>query len=125
MKSRLLAALVLSLASCGSDGLGTGVEEVECPKNSTLTYENFVQPFMAEYCTTCHSASVPVSQREGAPENLNFDTEQSIIDNAGEIIKQAAAGPGFRNTKMPEGDGPKPSNSEREMLGEWIACNAE
>ncbi|MFT3922308.1 MAG: hypothetical protein QM778_07220 [Myxococcales bacterium] len=126
MKLHVLAALALSaLASCGSDDLGTGVEEPDCPKGSTLTYAENIQPFMAEYCTSCHSASVPESQRDGAPTNLNFDTEAEIIANTTGIIKQAAAGPGFKNTKMPEGDGPKPSNDERKMLGEWLACQAE
>ena len=94
-----------------------------CPDDSTLTYANFGDSFMATYCTSCHSGGLSGSARQGAPLGYDFDTLEGILDEAHEIDKWAAAGPNAINEAMPT-SGPEPSLAERQMLGEWLACEA-
>jgi hypothetical protein len=92
-----------------------------CPPDSTLTYETFGREFMATYCTRCHASSVSGAARNGAPSDHDFDTLAGIEANKEHIDEYAAAGPAHVNTTMPPTE-PKPSLAEREMLGEWLAC---
>ena len=93
-----------------------------CPTDAgTLTYEDFGKPFMEEFCTRCHSSELEGAARNGAPAEHDFDTEAGILLVAEHIDQMAASGPDATNTKMPE-SGVKPSMAQREMLGQWLAC---
>lgn len=93
-----------------------------CPPSSTLTYETFGRAFMNDYCTRCHSSALRGAERNGAPSDHDFDTLAGIrATTTHHIDELAAAGPAHVNTAMPPTD-PKPSTSEREQLGEWLAC---
>ena len=94
-----------------------------CPPTSTLTYTTFGQPFMANYCTRCHSSTVTGDDRMGATEFHDFDTQIGIRVVMDHIDQAAGAGPNATNDQMPP-DGATPSLAEREMLAEWIACGA-
>lgn len=103
----------------GSSGEASGNA---CPEGSTLTYETFARSFMQSYCTRCHSSALSSSERRGAPSDHNFDTLAGIRSTEpGHIDAQAAAGPDGVNTSMPP-TAPKPTESERRELGEWLAC---
>lgn len=130
----LLPALCLSLAACGGgggtdDGDGGGDDHAHtasgatCPTGSTLTYENFGAPFMQSYCSSCHSTTSTGPQRGGAPLNHNYDTRAGILQWRADIDTHAAAGPTAVNTLMPPSL-PKPSQADREKLGQWLACGA-
>jgi uncharacterized membrane protein len=115
-----------SVAACGSDddhdhdGAGEGeATGATCPSGSTLTYANFGQPFMAKYCTRCHSTNA--TDRHGAPSDHNFDSEALILAMREHIDEHAAAGPNATNRLMPP-DGDAPTDDERKKLGEWLAC---
>ena len=113
-----ITALAL-LAGCGgADPTPTGAT---CPPGSTLTYQNFAQPFMAAYCTRCHSSELHGEDRHGAPAFHDFDTEAGILNVGGHVDEWAAAGPNAINTLMPD-NGVKPTEAERYQLGEWLAC---
>ena len=120
-------ATALVLASCSDEekesgeGVATGAT---CPSGFTLTYENFAQPFMATYCTRCHSSILSGNARNGAPLGHDFDTENGILVVAGHVDEFAAAGPNGVNTARPP-DGAKPSEAERRQLGEWLACEMQ
>ncbi|RYZ09550.1 MAG: cytochrome c [Myxococcales bacterium] len=103
----------LGLAACGSEDEGetTGTS---CPKESTLGYANFGQVFFQENCLSCHGA--------GGPQEPKFTTVEQIRENASRIDAVAAAGPQGVNTFMPQGR--SVPTSEREKLGEWLACGA-
>ena len=98
LASALFVALLTALA-CG-DG-GDESEEVEeekpeapdpigndrplppptalsCPNGTVLTYENFGEAFMLNYCTSCHSQHLPAAKRGGAPPAANFDTSADV-----------------------------------------------
>jgi hypothetical protein len=96
-----------------------------CPKDNTLTYDNFGKQFMDEYCTRCHSSkNKTCAQRMNAPLGHDFDTYAGIIGVADHIDEKAAAGPNSTNTAMPK-NGKAPSVDERKQLGQWLACEQE
>ncbi len=119
----LLFALVISTAACDEGGDPTGST---CPTTAAPTYQSFGQGFMATYCTSCHSGAS--TNRHGAPSDMNFDTEAEVKKHADAIDTWAAAGPDATNTLMPEIGGTvtmKPSQTEREQLGQFIACEMQ
>ncbi|HWO20491.1 MAG TPA: c-type cytochrome [Kofleriaceae bacterium] len=116
---KLLLILTLSLAACES-GDPTGSV---CPTDTPPTYASFGQQFFTTYCTSCHSATT--ANRHDAPGSQNYDTEADVIRHAAEIDAAAAKGPDATNTFMPELGGTvtrKPTDAEREMLGQYLAC---
>ncbi len=115
-------ALSLALAAC-TGGSPTGSE---CPTTNPPTYASFGQNFFTTYCTSCHSASS--TNRHGAPKSQNYDTEADIKAHIDDIDTEAAAGPDATNTAMPELGGTvqsKPTQAERELLGQFLACQAQ
>jgi uncharacterized membrane protein len=108
---------------CGSgEEEGEGASGATCPTDSTLTYETFARPFTEQYCTRCHSSALTDDARNGAPSEYNLDTLAAIrAVGAEEIDEQAAAGPSNVNMVMPPSD-PRPTEAERRLLGEWLAC---
>ena len=135
------AALSICVAGCGgdddsdddpSDGDHGSDEEgavatpsgAKCPSDSMLTYDNFGKEFMGKYCVRCHSSKLEGDARNDAPEGHDFDMYEGIIGVAEHIDQNAAAGPDSVNTTMPP-TSPKPTEEEREKLGEWLACEIE
>ncbi|MEO8705504.1 MAG: hypothetical protein ABI867_36070 [Kofleriaceae bacterium] len=118
-------AILLLIAGCGSDPVpvfGPPTETVCPPGGTTLTYTNFAATFMTDYCTRCHSSELVGTARQGAPSFHDFDTYFGIVGVADHVDETAAGGPSAMNRGMPQ-DGAIPSDDERLMLGEWIACD--
>ena len=132
MKWTLIPCLVLALAACDSGDSDGGDEHDEegtpsgalCPPSSTLTYEDFAAPFMAAYCTRCHSSTLTGAARNGAPQAHDFDTLEGILLVADHVDEHAAAGPDSTNELMPP-NGAIPTDEERAQLGEWLACETQ
>lgn len=123
---RMVYVVTVMLAGCGDhhevEGGPTGAT---CPNGSTLTYDTFGMSFMEQYCTSCHASSRAGEARNGAPSDHNFDTLVGVRDNADHIEELAAAGPGAVNTIMPPSEyEAQPSEVDRRLLGEWLACGA-
>jgi hypothetical protein len=117
-----VVVLALLLAACGGGGSPSGAT---CPPTDQLTYDNFAKPFFAKYCTSCHS--ITSTNRHDAPGNHNYDSEADLRRHRAAIDEQAAAGPDATNTTMPEIGGTvvsKPTQAEREQLGQYLACLA-
>lgn len=123
-KKITLAALSLTLAlaaaGCEESVFGPPTES-ECPPGSTVTWTNFGQKFMNDYCTRCHSSELMGAARQGAPSFHDFDSLSGVKVVRDHVDETTAAGPAATNTGMPP-DGPKPTLEERQKLGEWIAC---
>ncbi len=114
MKYLLFAVLV----ACGGDPTGS-----TCPPTDPPTFQTFGDQFFAQYCRDCHSANS--TNRHGAPSDQNYDTEDDIRRHADEIDREAAAGPDATNDSMPRLEGAvmmRPSQAERELLGQYLAC---
>jgi len=117
----LLAAVTLPMLACGGDDYEpeeeTPVVATPCADGS-LTYASFGQSFFATYCAGCHGGDV--SERQGAPSDYVFDTLEQVRALRADITQQAVV---LRS--MPFGsDSRKPSDTERERLGRWLACGA-
>ncbi len=90
----------------------------------TITYSGWGQAFFASYCTRCHSSTLTTSDdRNGATPHANWDDLPTIRSYTKEIDSFAAGGPNGINHIMPPSD-PRPSDDERIMLGEFLACGA-
>lgn len=126
----ILIATVLVFAMGHGDGCCSETSSVRgpstgttCPPTSTLTYANFGQPFMADYCTRCHSSTLSGAARMGATAFHDFDTQLGVQQVGDHVDQTAGSGPDATNTAMPP-NGAKPTLAEREMLAEWVACGA-
>ena len=78
---------------------------------------------MASYCVRCHSTTLTGAARQGAPNDHNFDSVTLVREEMDHTDEAAAAGPDAVNTGMPIGS-PAPTEAERRLLGEWLACGA-
>ncbi|HEY4239100.1 MAG TPA: hypothetical protein VGM88_04765 [Kofleriaceae bacterium] len=98
--------LYLALAGCTS-AASTGIATVSCPTDSTLTYTNFGEAFVSDNCLSCHASR----------ENPRLGTQAEIQSNSSRILEAAVYTDAMpQNTSM--------DVSERELLGEWLACGA-
>lgn len=105
---------LLLVSGCGGSGRTSGAV---CPDGGTaLTYANFGQNFMNQYCVQCHG---PTRAQDG----YRFDSIANVQIHLGAVDSTSAAGPARTNTRMPEGM-PVPTQAERQQLGEWLACGA-
>ena len=101
-----LAVTFAFVAGCTSGGSSTGIQEVSCPPDSTLSYDNFGQSMIQTECMACHDRRSPV-----------LGTQAQIQARAAQILDAAVY-----TDAMPQ-DGSM-SLAERELLGEWLACGA-
>jgi hypothetical protein len=128
-------ALALFLAACTNTAIPTPTGATcPTPDPMTLTWDNFGQKFMADYCIACHDSSLTHSQRNGAPLYHDYNTLIGVLETPDHIDQYTASGPNAHNTRMPpsqcpsEPGGalnrpcPQPSDVERTNLGVWIAC---
>lgn len=125
----IYAILIVASMACGDNTSadhddGGSASGATCPTDSSLTYANFAQSFMTQYCTDCHATGLRGSARQGAPSDHNFDTLDAIRGTETEHIDAtAASGPAHTNTQMPPADYMRqPTLEERRQLGEWLAC---
>ena len=103
--------VLLALAACSDEP-----RPVECT-TSPLTYDNFGEPFVLDWCRGCHSSALPAGMRQLAPLDVNFDTRDDVRDWSPRILAVAGT-----SRIMPPAGGP--SDHERELLVEWLACGA-
>jgi hypothetical protein len=82
------------------------------------TFANFASTFFTMYCTRCHGTTVTGSNRNGAPDNYNWDDETSVRAHLSQIRNAV----GVLNY-MPL-SAPFPSCAERERLVQWIDSGA-
>ena len=112
----LLLGIALS-GSCGEDA-AEGLASQICPEDNILTYENFGQIYMRNWCTGCHSSDLGADARQGAPSTVNLDTLESLRRSMDRIYLRSASG----NNSMPPAGGPTTEESQR--LAQWLACDA-
>lgn len=72
---------VSDTAASSSDPDDTGA--APCDSAPVISWSGWAQGFFRGYCTSCHSVATP--DRWGAPEGLNFDTEDEVQGLAAQI----------------------------------------
>ena len=124
LQALALAVSVLGVVACG--GGGSSPSGAVCDTaGMALTYANFGKSFMDTHCIRCHSSAKTGAGRDGAPTDQNFDTLAGVQAHLDLIDTQAASGPDGTNTSMPNDTRTTPSDAERAMLGQWLACGAQ
>jgi hypothetical protein len=141
---RAIALVATLVAACAASPTPTGTTCADpdpITGTTTLTWDNFGQPFMASYCTNCHHTGLGLPDRNGAPLFHDFDTLEGTIGPADHIDEQAGWGPHAENNFMP-GAGtndrcpsavggeldeacPEPTGEERTNLAVWLACERQ
>jgi hypothetical protein len=135
MRLVLLATLI---AGCTTTAAPTPTK-AECPSPDpmTLTWDNFGQAFMTQFCTDCHSSALPHAQRNGAPLFHDYDMLATVLEIPDHIDSWAGAGPAADNTIMPpprcpttpggplNRDCPQPTTQQRTDLSVWLACEVK
>jgi uncharacterized membrane protein len=99
-------ALVLLFTACSTSASSTGISELSCPPDSTLTYANFGKDVITTACMSCHDTESP-----------RLATQAMIQSRATQILDAAVY-----TDAMPE-DGTM-TIDERKLLGEWLVCGA-
>jgi uncharacterized membrane protein len=116
----------LSNSQHGNDGGGSGSSVTPCDQ-SYLTYDNFGEPFVSNWCRGCHSVAIPMTpdpdMRQGAPPMVNFDTHDDVVNFKDMIVAHATGDMTMVTKPMPPAGGP--SDDERAMLAEWLGCGAK
>ncbi len=102
--------------SAGGDDEPAPVPEPDDCETSFLDYQNFGAPFIANWCRGCHASGVPETMRQDAPLDVNFDDHGTTMQWKTEILRRAT---GDAPTMPPAGG---PSDEERALLAEWLAC---
>lgn len=106
----LLGAVAVVATACGND------VAYDCAE-SPLTYQTFGEPFVANWCRGCHSTELYPTMRQDAPLDVNLDTLDDVRRQK-DMIRVLAVD----TTAMPPAGGP--SDEERALLREWLACGA-
>jgi hypothetical protein len=126
------------LVAC-TNAAGPTPTETVCPDPdpNTLTWDNFGQKFMADFCTMCHSSALPHAQRNGAPLYHDYDSLRGVLLIPDHIDEDAGNGPAADNSRMPPGRCPstpggpldrdcaRPTGQERTNLSMWLACEVK
>ena len=113
----LALALVLALVACGSEGDDDDDTGPSACEESILSYDNFGDPFMRNWCTGCHSSDLAEGMRQDAPTNVNFDSREGILLWRDRIELRA-----LDQGTMPPTAGP--GDGEKALLREWLSCGA-
>ncbi len=100
------------------EGPWESFDERPCPQDSAVDAQNFGIPFLLTHCNGCHGGAVTGEERQGAPPEVTFDTMDQVRMQLDRIWVRSADG----NDTMPPAGGP--TDEERRMLGEWLACGA-
>lgn len=109
--ARVALAALAALAACGSD------IDPAC-RSSTLDYQTFGAPFVTSWCRGCHSVDAPAGMRQLAPLGMNFDTVDDVRAWSAQIVVSTVD----LRTMPPAGG---PSDGERALLADWLACGAK
>jgi uncharacterized membrane protein len=89
-----------------------------CPKGTHLTYENFGEGFLRNYCQMCHSKGLAAGARAGAPLGADFDAASDAALWRAAMLSKAGT------DMSPEPPVNNVSSSERAQFAEWLNCGA-
>ena len=84
-----------------------------CDGLPAVTWSGWAQGFFRGYCTSCHSRTA--SDRWGAPEGIDFDTEADVVGRAAQIRSAV-----LDRQSMPVGGGV--IEADLELLQIYLDC---
>ncbi len=93
--------------------MGTSTSSDPCDDLPRVTWAGWTSGFFTTWCRACHSQTT--SDRFGAPEGLDFDTERQVATWAEQIRTSV-----LEEERMPRGGGV--DADERYLLEVYLAC---
>ncbi|TPV97113.1 MAG: hypothetical protein B7733_01210 [Myxococcales bacterium FL481] len=93
-------------------------ESPSLPADVTLTWENFGDGYVRDWCRGCHSMYLEGAARYGAPPGVDFNTHEGVQERLERVIARAT---GDQPTMPPAGG---PTADERELLLQWLDAGA-
>lgn len=110
-----LVLILMSLASCGDDASMSSADAGPVDAVPPPTWTNFASGFMETYCHACH----------GPGDALRDYSQLSMVRAEMDKIRcgvspTALPGCTIPARQFPVGNGPKPSDDERNALVQWI-----
>ena len=109
--------LVLAVLACAAptESGGTASDSAQlCDDAPYADWNSFGQGFVIENCQACHAAEG--DRRQGAPEDVRFDTADDVWNRAEQVLWLAAVDP----PSMPPMGGT--TESDRVLLRAWLEC---
>lgn len=100
----------------GAALLGCGADLGDCPPDSDAQ-QAAGKVVMEQQCNNCHASGLSGSQRQGAPDEYNFDDPAVVSDEAEEMYGEAEEG------EMPPGGAL--SSTDLEAFRVYLACGAK
>ena len=94
------------------------VTQIPVTCNDAITYATVGDPFLRNYCTGCHSSTLPVGYRYGAPSSVNLDTYEGAKEWA---VRSYVRAVHFED--MPPAGGI--TDVERQRFMQWAFCGAK
>lgn len=85
---------------------------------ATTSWDQVGRPFVDTWCTPCHSGTLPLAERQGAPVDVNYDELASVIAAADRIRARIS---GDAPSMPPGGGVPRGS---RDAFVDWLDCGA-
>ncbi len=117
-----LMLVMLFLSACGEDSMQaappTEMTQDICMSPESPTWENFGQGFTRNFCRGCHSSMLAPDQRRGAPEGVDFETHQEVLEQIARVEARAAG----EAPTMPPGGGA--TAEDLKLLQQWLDCGA-
>lgn len=112
----VVSGLWMGLPACKDKGaVDTATLDPEC---RTLTWDDYGEGYLRSWCGGCHSSAVPTEGRAGAPEGVDFDTHDGLLEHLDRVQARAT---GDAPTMPPVGGA---DAEERERFALWLDCGA-
>jgi cytochrome c5 len=115
MTLRTLFVISLSLASlsaCGDDKATPSVEGDCAPGQSFATVAD---PFLDEYCRTCHGAKSAAKLGDGH----DFSEQDEVFEHGDAMFENLTGG----GTAMPPAGFPQPTAAAKQRFLDWLQCS--
>ena len=114
-RSLPLIALIALASACGGDDGDDGVDP-NLPEVDCATVPAYGELNLVNFCTGCHSSTLPASMRSAAPVGVDYDNYDVSVASAERGVVRV-----FANT-MPPGGAGVIAEADREAFYNWALC---
>ncbi len=111
-----IVALCLATTACGEPGEADNAPADPC-EDLPWNFANTGEPFMRDWCTSCHHSELEDGDRPPGTQGVNFDSYEDVFERLERIESRA-----LTTLTMPPAGGPPEDQLQR--LQEWIDCGA-
>ena len=126
LRIAVVSSFALTIAACGGTGSDAGADLASAPDaaiaadllpTTNPTYANFAQGFFTTYCISCHPSSS--STRDFTKYATIKSNSHNMACGVSPIARAGCSG-NPAPSQFPIGNGPHPTDAERNELVQWI-----